>query len=110
MPRTFKTRHIPCTFPGCGREFTNRGGLTNHQHIHANPSFTRVHQPAARTATPSRSPSPDAFEPAGEAGIHIPAEDGPPPFPQPRKREIITYHPFINGIVNLIITLNLIES
>ena len=105
MPRTFKTRNIPCIFPGCGREFTNRAGLTNHQRIHAKPSFTRVHQPAARTATLSRSPSPDAFGQADDAGIHAPAEDGPPPFPQPRKHEIITYHPFINGVVNSIIAL-----
>jgi hypothetical protein len=31
--------------------------------------------------------------------MHAPAEEGPAPFPQPRKRETITHHPFINGIV-----------
>ena len=101
MPRTFKTRNIPCTFTGCGREFTNRAGLTNHQRIHKKPSLTRVQQPAARlkTPSPSRSPSPDWLGPDYDAGMHAPAEEGPAPFPQPRKRETIIYHPFINGIV-----------
>jgi len=95
MPRTFKTRNIPCTV--CGREFTNRAGLTNHQRVHAKPSLTRAHQPAARTITPSRRLSPDAFGQLGDAGMHTPAEDGPAPLPQSHKHETVTYHPFING-------------
>ena len=95
MPQTFKISNIPCTFPGCGCEFTNRAGLTNHQHIHTKLSLTWAHQHGVQMATPSRSPTPDAFGQADGAEMH---EDGPAPFPQLRKCETITYHPFINGI------------
>ena len=98
MPRTFKERNIPCTI--CGREFTNRAGLTNHQRVHRKPSLKRVNpnqQPASRTATPSRSPSVQFFGQPDDAGMQALPEDGPWALLQPRIGETVTYHPFING-------------
>ena len=99
MPRTFKERNIPCTI--CGREFTNRAGLTNHLHVHRKPSLVKKVNPnqlALQTATPPRSPSVHPFGQPDDAGMQALPEDGPWPPPQPRICETVTYHPFINGM------------
>ena len=101
MPRTFKERNIPCTI--CGREFTNRAGLTNHQRIHRKPSLKKTNpsQPASDIGAPSPSPSVHSFGQPDDTGVHALPEDGPLPLPQPRIGETVTYHPFINGKLGL---------
>lgn len=103
MPRTFKERNIPCTI--CGRKFTNRAGLTNHQRVHRKPSLKKddPNQLAEQSLT-RRAASVLSFGEHDDAGMQAlpPAEDGPRPFPQPRIGETVTYHPFINGKLDLL--------
>ena len=105
MPRTFKERDIPCTI--CGREFTNRAGLTNHQRVHRKPILKKVNpsQPASQTATPSRSPSIHSFGQPDDAGIQALPEDRPLPQTRcgPHESETVTYHPLINGMLDFTI-------
>jgi C2H2 type zinc finger protein len=100
MPRTFKERNIPCTI--CGRKFTNRAGLTNHQRVHRKPSLKKVNPSQPALQMPSRSPSVHSFGQPDDAGIQALPEDGPLPLPQPRISETVTYHPFINGTLDLL--------
>lgn len=105
MPRTFKERNIPCTI--CGREFTNRAGLTNHQRVHRKPILKKVNpsQPASQMATPSRSPSIHSFGQPDDAGIQALPEDRPLPQTRcgPHESETVTYHPLINGMLDFTI-------
>ena len=93
MPRTFKERNIPCAT--CGRQFTNRAGLTNHQRIHRRPSVNRVH----RASSSSRDSSPPNSPGGPDIEMHVPEEGGPPP--QRRPHETVTLHPHINGMSSL---------
>ena len=101
MPRTFKERNIPCTI--CGRKFTNRAGLTNHGRVHRKPSLKKDN-PNQLAEQSLRAASVHSFGEHDDARIQaLPlAEDGPRPFPQPRIGETVTYHPFINGKLDLL--------
>jgi hypothetical protein len=81
MPRTIKRRNIPCPDKGCTQTFSNRAGLSNHLRTQ------RV--PNQRKENPSQaSPSP---EPLNDV------DPVQPDLPDLRRREIIEFHPFLNG-------------
>jgi hypothetical protein len=99
MPRTIKSRNIPCTISGCTKTFSNRGGLKNHLKIHRVP---RQHIPPLQNQTPvpeqhfanhpiPGSPIPGGFQPEGE--MMDVGDDGTPR----KKGERVRYHPLING-------------
>lgn len=55
MPRSYKARDIPCTFPRCSQWFTNRAGLTNHirsKHRYDSLAQDRIQ---ARLSSPTRN-------------------------------------------------------
>ncbi|KAJ6517196.1 hypothetical protein C8R47DRAFT_1181632 [Mycena vitilis] len=89
-PKKFKPRNLPCTFPGCGRFFPNRGGRSNHERTHVR-FDQRTPSPAASSDRDGPMISPNGSRASsvlggGDAGGGV----DPPPPP-------IRYHPVLNG-------------
>ena len=107
MPqRTINPKNILCTFPSCGRAFSNKAGLTNHLRTHRTP----LQDPPSLQHRPSPSPAPQEMAPEPGHMEEDPIKHKPPPEqapehpntgPTPKRQEKITYHPYINGKKNL---------
>lgn len=95
MPRTIKTRNIPCSVPGCTKTFSNRGGLKNHLRVHRIPRqrLPRSPVPEQHFNNDSRHPSPIAGGSRHESEHMDTADDGT----SYKKGERVRYHPLING-------------
>jgi hypothetical protein len=106
MPRSVRPRHIPCPEIGCGRLFTNKGGLTNHQRTHeAMARFRRQQQPATGNyssddgpAFPADDRDPPVFSDDMD-GPDLPPTPNSPQQPPPdvSHGEEVRIHPLING-------------
>jgi hypothetical protein len=102
MPRSVLPRHIPCLEPGCGRFFTNRGGLTNHQRVHdATAQLRQRHrQPAVDPAVNINSENGPTSSDLDNNDLRLPS---PPDSPRQQPREFssgeeVRIHPLINGM------------
>lgn len=103
MPRTFKTRNIPCSVPGCTKTFSNRGGLKNHLRVHR---FPRQRVPPPQSQSPVPVVLPDQQFDNGN-NHPSPIQGGSQHESEPQdaaddvrthlRGERVQYHPFING-------------
>jgi hypothetical protein len=94
MPHSFKVHYIPCPVKPCTRQFTNQGGLKNHIRMHCTPQANQdlpAHQPPVNNDTILV----DIEEDNQELG---PGHQNHPPNPDKVAKEMITYHPLINGM------------
>ena len=89
MPRntTIRPQNIACT-AGCGRFFSNHGGLNNHLLTHRVPEARNRSLPQ-HTEAPHQEMNAD-----NDFNAHEEYED------QPMVEEKIQFHPLINGMFN----------
>ena len=99
MPRqSFKPRNRPYPVDGCGRLFTNQGGVTVHIRTMHTP-FQRNHQTVhhSNNTTDPRTFSPPPMDDAGDTGVCDEPQD------EQEASERVECHPFINGVLYLFI-------
>jgi hypothetical protein len=97
MPRTFKTRNIPCSIPGCTKTFSNRGGLKNHLRVHRFPR-QRVPPPQSQSPVPGQQFDNDHPSPIQGGSQHeSEPKDTTEDVTSHMRGERVQYHPFING-------------
>ena len=84
-----------CTFPSCGRAFSNKAGLTNHLRTHRTPLHDPQlqHHPSSQTP-PERMPELGHIDHLVE---HEPPLEQADPGPTSKRPEMIKHHPYING-------------